>query len=401
LIVQAILSVVLIAGATMLSRSLNNLEVQDFGYQLEGRVAIQLTTPPSTYPLPKLQAIFRRMEARLSQIPGVRGAGLALYNPLVDNWGELIMVAGHPPGTISGNSGASWDRVSNDYLRVLGMKMVRGRNFSKADNENSAPVAIVNEAFVRRFFGAQEDPIGQHFGLDDPKYASSFLIIGIVRDAKFAGFALSRPARPMFYALLAQTIDYGTDTLMSRLELNSHFARGITLETDIPPGVLEPVVRKTLAEVDPNLTVVNLRSYREQVHLRFGRERSVATLAGLFGIVALLLAAVGMYGVTAYGVVRRTAEIGIRMALGANRSRIVTMVLLGALRSVVIGIGVGVPLAIGAGRLLSAELYGVTSWDPLALLLSAFALSASAFVAAVIPATRAASIMPATALRTE
>ena len=177
--------------------------------------------------------------------------------------------------------------------------------------------------------------------------------------------------------------------------------RGITLETDIPPGVLEPLVAKALAEVDPNLTVVNLRTYQEQVELRFDRERSVATLASLFGIIALLLAAVGMYGVTAYGVVRRTAEIGIRMALGADRAKVVRMVLRGAAARVAIGIAAGVPLAIGAGRLLSAELYGVANWDPLALLLAAGALSVCAFIAAIIPASRAASISPTSALRSE
>jgi predicted permease len=401
LVVQATLSVVLVAGATMLSRSLNNLERQDFGYQLPGRVAVQLNQPPSSYTLARLQSIYRQMEAHLNQIPGVRGAGLALYNPLTDNWGELIMVAGHPPAKMGGNAGASWDRVSTDYLSVLGMKMVRGRGFTNADNENAAPVAIVNETFVRRFFSINEDPLGQHFGLDDPKYAGSFRIVGIVKDAKFAGFALSRPARPMFYVPLAQKVDYGADALMTRIETSSHFVRGITLETDLPPGVLEPQVRKALAEVDANLTVINLRTYQDQLEMRFDRERAVATLASLFGVVALLLAAVGMYGVTAYGVVRRTAEIGIRMALGADRANVVRMVLRGAGYRVAIGIGVGVPLAIGAGRLLSAELYGVASWDPLALLFSACTLSLCAFTAAIIPAGRAASISPASALRTE
>jgi predicted permease len=401
LIVQATLSVVLIAGATMLSRSLNNLEHQDFGYQLRGRVAVALNAPPSTYALPKLQSMYRQMEARLNQIPGVRGVGLALYNPLVDNWGELIMVAGHPPGRMDMNAGSSWDRVSPDFLSVLGMKMVRGRGLTAADNENTELVAVVNESFATRFFSKNEDPIGQHFGLDEPRYAGTFRIIGIVKDAKFAGFALSRPARPMFYVPLAQNVDYGTDALMARIELATHFVRGITLDTDMPTGALEPLVTKALAEVDPNLTVVNLRTYEEQVALRFDRQRAVATLASLFGTVALLLAAVGMYGVTAYGVARRTAEIGIRMALGADRARVVRMVLRSASYRVLIGIAAGVPLAIGAGQLLSAELYGVTSWDPLALVLAACALSACAFVAAVIPATRAASISPTKALRAE
>ena len=401
LIVQAALSVVLVAGAAMLSRSLNNLEHQNFGYQLDGRIAVQLNGPPSAYSLPRLESMYRQMEARLNQIPGVRGAGLALYNPLTDNWGELIMVAGHAPSRMNQSSGSSWDRVSADYLPILGMKMVRGRGFTRADNENTAPVAIVNETFVRRFFRSDEDPVGQHFGLNDPKKSGTFRIIGIVEDAKFAGFALSRPARPMFYAPLAQTVDYGTDALMQRIDHSSHFVRGITLQTDLPPGVLEPLVIKALAEVDPNLTVFNVRTYRQQLELRFERQRAVATLASLFGIVALLLAAVGMYGVTAYGVVRRTAEIGIRMALGADRGKVVRMVMRGASYRVIIGIATGVPLSIGAGRLLSAELYGITNWDPLAIVLASCALSASAFLAAFIPAARAASISPASALRTE
>jgi predicted permease len=385
----------------MLSRSLNNLEKQDFGYKLDGRVAVQLNSPPSSYGPARLGSLYRQIEDRLNRLPGVRGSGLALYNPLTDNWGELIMVSGHPPAAMNTNSGASWDRVSAAYLRNLGMRTVRGRDFSEADSENTAPVAVVNETFVRRFFGKNEDPLGQHFGLDLPEFANTFRIVGVVQDAKFAGFALSRPARPMFYVPLAQTVDYGANSLMARIETGSHLARGIMLVTDIPPGIVEPMVTKALAEVDPNLTIVNVRTLREQLILRFDQERAVATLASLFGAVALLLAAVGMYGVTAYGVARRTSEIGIRMALGADRARVVRMVLGGASYRVLIGIALGVPLAVGAGRLIAAELYGVSSWDPLALTLAAGALSACAMIAALIPATRAASISPTTALRTE
>ena len=400
LIVQAALSVVLVAGATMLSRSLNNLEHQDFGYQLQGRVIVALNPPPSAYSPARLGALYRRIESRLNQMPGVRGSGLALYNPMTDNWGELIMVAGHPPGRMDDNSGASWDRVSAAYLRNFGMSILRGRHFSEADSENTAPVAIVNEAFAKRFFAKSEDPLGQHFGLDLPEFAGTYRIVGIVRDAKFAGFALSRPARPMFYVPLAQTVDYGT-SVMARVEANSHFIRGIMLLTELPPGIVEPMVTKALAEVDPNLTINNVRTMQEQVVLRFDRERAVATLAGLFGLVALLLAAVGMYGVTAYSVARRTSEIGIRMALGADRGKVVRMVLLGASNRVLIGLLAGVPLAIGAGRLLASELYGVSTWDPFALGLATVSLAVCAFFAAIVPASRAASISPTTALRAD
>jgi hypothetical protein len=149
LVVQATLSVVLVAGATMLARSLNKLEHQDFGYTVQSRVEVDMNRPPATYTQPQLASLYRQLEEQLSRIPGVQGAGLALYNPLTDNWGELIMVAGHPPAKLNEESGASWDRVSVNYLQNLGMPILRGRAFTAADNETTAPVAIVNEAFVK------------------------------------------------------------------------------------------------------------------------------------------------------------------------------------------------------------------------------------------------------------
>jgi predicted permease len=400
LIVQATLSVVLVAGATMLARSLNNLEHQDFGYQVPGRVVVGIHNPPASYTQPKLAALNRALEERLDRLPGVRGSGLALYNPLTDNWGELIMVAGHPAGKLSEEAGASWDRVSSNYLQNFGMTILRGRAFTRADNESTQPVAIVNEAFVKRFFKKDEDPLDQHFGLDLPENAGTFRIVGVVHDAKFAGFALNRPARPMFYVPLAQYVDYKQEG-MKRTELQSHFISGIMLVTSTPPGVLQPLLTRTLADLDPNLTVTSVRTMQQQVDLSFDQERAVASLAGLFGIVALLLAAVGLYGVTAYTVAQRTNEIGIRMALGADRLNVVQLVLRGAFKRVVLGLLLGLPLAVGAGHLISAQLYGVSNWDPFALTLSASALAICAFFAALIPASRAAGISPMNALRTE
>jgi predicted permease len=400
LVVQATLSVVLVAGATMLGRSLNKLEHQDFGYQVQGRIEVDLNNPPATYTQPRLAALYRQLEEQLNRLPGVQGSGMAMYNPLTDNWGELIMVAGHPAGKISEESGASWDRVSANYLQNWGMQILRGRNFAPADNETTAPVAIVNEAFVKRFFKSDEDPLAQHFGLDVPEYAGTFSIVGVVRDAKFAGWGLDKPARPMFYVPLAQNVVYHDD-LMRKLELRSHFIGGIMLVTNLSPGAIEPLVVRTLAELDPNLTINSIRTMQQQVDLSFDQERAVASLAGLFGIVALVLAAIGLYGVTAYTVAQRTNEIGIRMALGAGRPRVMQLVLSGAFKRVVIGLLLGLPLAVGAGRLLSSELYGVSSWDPLALAVAAGALAICSFFAAIIPANRAASISPVEALRIE
>jgi ABC-type antimicrobial peptide transport system permease subunit len=221
-----------------------------------------------------------------------------------------------------------------------------------------------------------------------------------VRDAKFAGWGLRRPARPMFFVPLAQNVDYKSE-VMRRIELQSHFIGGIMLVTNSSPGTLEPLLTRALAEVDPNLTITSVRTMQQQIDLTFDQERAVASLAGLFGIVALLLAAIGLYGVTAYTVAQRTNEIGIRMALGADRTNVVQLVLRGAFKRVLIGLILGLPLAIGAGRLISAQLYGVSFWDPLALSLAATSLAICAFFAAIIPAGRAASISPTKALRTE
>src|ERR1700683_1470415 len=400
LIVQATVSIVLVAGATMLERSLNNLEGQDFGYQVKGRVLVELHNPRTDRTQPQLAATYRQLEERLNPLPGVRGASLSMDNPLTDNWGELILVEGHPPCQISEDCDASWDRVGANSLQNFGIPLLRGRYFTEADNETTANVAIVNQAFVKRFFKPSEDPLDQHFGVDLPENAGTFRIVGVIRDAKFASWALRRPALPTFFVPLAQNVEY-KNAMMRSLELRSHVISGIMLLTDVSPGTLEPEVIRILSEVDPNITVTDVRTMQQQVDLSFDQERAVASLAALFGIVALVLAAIGLYGVTAYAVAQRTNEIGIRMALGASRARVLQMVLRGAFERVLVGLLLGLPLAIGAGYLIASELYGVSSWDPLALAIAAVALAVCSFFAAIIPANRAASISPMTALRIE
>jgi predicted permease len=400
LILQATLSVVLVAGATMLARSLNKLEHQDFGYPVPGRVLVSMNSAPPTYTAEKLTSLYREMQQRLLSIPGVRGGGLAMYNPLTDNWGEFIMVEGHEAPKFNENADSSWDRVSANYLQSLGVKLLRGRMFTEADNETSENVAVVNEAFMKRFFKSGEEPLDHHFGLDLPQNASTYRIVGIIHDARFAGFELNKPPRPMFYVAMTQYEHY-PDALMARLETGSHNMRAAMLVTDADPGALEPQLTRILADLDPNLTLISVRRLQEQVDRSFEQERAVAGLAGLFGIVALVLAAIGLYGVTAYTVAQRTNEIGVRMALGADRRNVVELVLRGAFSRVGLGLLLGVPLAIGAGRLISTQLYGVSFWDPMALGVAAGSLAACAFLAAIIPAGRAASISPMSALRTE
>jgi predicted permease len=396
LVTQATLSVVLVAGAAMLTRSLGNLEHQNLGLQVSNRILIGVNPPPASYSHDRLNALYRNLEERLAAIPGVDRAGLALYNPFTDNWGELIFVAGGPAASLDGKSVSSWDRISPDYLQTVGQPIVRGRGFTNAD-VSSAPVAIVNETFVRRFF-PNKDPLEKQFGLDMPENAGTFRIIGVARDAKYTD--PQGPARPMFFVPLAQYATY-QNPLMTQIESRSHFINGAILQAHLPPGVLEPQIRKVFAEADANLTVTTVRTLQDQVDLNFDQQRAVAGLAGLFGIVALILASVGLYGVTAYSVAQRTSEIGLRMALGADRAGVVRLVLRGAFNMVLIGLVLGIPLSIGAGRLLSAQLYGVTMWDPIALSIAIASLGICALFAALAPAARAAAIDPMRALRTE
>ena len=188
---------------------------------------------------------------------------------------------------------------------------------------------------------------------------------------------------------------------MKRVESQSHFVAAMMLTTNASPGTMETLLTRIFAGIDPNLTINSVRTMGQQVDLTFDQERAVSSLAGLFGIVALLLAAIGLYGVTAYTVAQRTNEIGIRMALGADRSTVIGYVLRGAFTRVTAGLLLGIPLAILAGRLISSQLYDVSFWDPLALTVASGALAICALVAALIPASFAASISPMTALRTQ
>lgn len=396
LVLQAALSVVLVAGATLLSRSLGNLERQDLGFRSDGLISVRVNSPPSSYSSERLDALYRNVEDRLQRLPGIERVSLALYAPLTDNWGEIVFVDGRP-STVNENSSSSWNRVSAGHFETVGQAVLRGRGITGADTRHTENVAVVNESFVRRFF-ANEDPLDKRFGIDLPANSRTYRIVGVVRDAKYT--QASRPVRPMFFVALAQNVSYDHE-MLKKLESRSHFIASILLRSQLRPGELEPLLRKVLAQVDPDMTVNSVRTMRDQIALVLSQQRAVASLAGLFGIVALLLAAVGLYGVTAYNVVQRTSEIGVRMALGADSGRVLRLVLRSAFQLVGVGLLLGIPLAIGAGRLIGAQLHGVTESDPVALSVAAVALAGCAFMAAVIPALRAASIDPMRALRTE
>jgi len=400
---QAMLAVVLLAGAGLLTRSLMKMQHQDFGYDTDRRVTISLTAPFNSYPQPKLDSMYRELQDRLSHMPGVEQAALAQYTPLQDNWGEIVIREGHPmPNMNDQHIGSSWDHVSTGYLETMGEKIVRGRSITEEDTASTRNIAVVNEAFVHTFFKTGEDPIGAHFGLDLPNYGSTFEIVGVVGNARYSwDFANREPPRPLFFVPLAQRTHYD-NAIMQSIDDRTHYIEGAVLQlhSSSMEG-LEPQIRRILSDIDPNITLLDIQTLQEQVDSNLDQQRAIAQMTGLFGLLALVLAAVGLYGVTAYAVERRTSEIGVRMALGANRGNVIRLVLRGAFLQILIGLLIGIPISIGCSRLIANQLYQVKGWDPLVLSVSILALGICAFLASIIPAQRAASINPVTALRTE
>ncbi|HVH86432.1 MAG TPA: ABC transporter permease [Terriglobales bacterium] len=399
IIFQAALSLVLLVGASLLTKTLRNLEHQHFGIQTQNRYVVHLDPHGAGYTIDKLQPLYDRLERDFSALPGVKTVGLALYSPLEgNNWGEGVYIEGKPEPGPNAHNGSSWDRVSTHFFEGVGQPVIRGRNFTEQDTATSQMVAIVNQTFVKKFF-PNEDPIGYHFGNNGQQFAGSYEIVGVVADAKY-----NNPRgeyRPFYYRPLTQRSTRFEKPSDATGENWSMFIDSIILRFESQPQSVDSLVRRTLGNIDPNLTVIDLRSMDYQVAGNFNQERLIARLTLLFGILALVLASVGLYGITAYSVARRTSEIGVRMALGANRSDIVEMVMRSAFSQVLLGLAIGVPIALLGARLIATQLYGVHAYDGLSLLIAVSVLSAAAAVAGFVPARRASTIEPMQALRSE
>src|SRR5271163_1659934 len=399
IVFQGALSLVLLVGAGLLTKSLRNMENQDFGLQTANRYVLHLDVEGAGYTPEKLPALYQALEQQFGSQPGVQSVGMALYSTLEgNNWGESVYVEGRPAHGPNAHLGSSWDRVSARFFETVGQPVMRGRGFTDQDTATSQKVAVVNQAFVKKFF-PKEDPIGRHFGVFDQKFAGAFEIVGVVADAKY-----NNPRgemRPMYFRPLNQQLAPLTDPNDIQAEGRSLYINSITLRFQGQPQNLDEMARHTLANIDPNLTLIDLHSLDYQVGGNFIEERLISRLTILFGALALVLASVGLYGITSYQVARRTSEIGLRMALGADRAEVVRMVLRTAFFQVGLGLAIGIPAALAGARLMADQLYGVSSYDPLSLALAVVVLSISAAVAGIIPARRAASIEPMVALRTE
>jgi putative ABC transport system permease protein len=397
---QAAMSLVLISTAALLAQSLRNLEHQDFGFETQGRYLASINPMLGNYKPEQLEPMFRQIDDRLRQIPGVRMVAPVLYAPMSgDSWNDGVRIEGRPEPAAKDDTSAGWARVMPGFFETVGAKIVLGRPITEDDTPATRKVAVVNEAFAKKFFKGQ-NPIGQHFGPDKIKYSSNFEIIGVVRDMRYMTYDYKDPIRPMFWLPETQTIQYDDPAYISG-EIWSHYLYNIVIWAPGNPPGMEDKVRKVLASVDPNLVLYGVDPYSKVLSGDFQQENMIATLTTLLGVLGLVLAAVGLYGVLAYSVEQRTSEIGLRMALGADRRSVVEMVLRGAFSQVAIGLAIGVPAAIIAGKLITDQLFEVKPWDPIMLAIAILMLGLAALLASVIPARRAAGVEPMVALRNE
>ncbi len=400
IVLQAAMSLILLIGAGLLTKSLDNLQHQDFGIQTANRYVVHIDPQGAGYTPEKLPALYQALEQRFGAVPEVQSVGLALYSALEgDNWGESIYVEGQPDPGRSGHNNSSWDRVNPEFFESVGQPVLRGRGFTQGDTATSQKVAVVNQEFVKKFF-PHEDPIGRHFGVFQQKYAGAFEIVGVVADAKYS--SPQGKMRPMYFRPLNQVLTVsGDDPNELMAEGNSLYINSITLRFRQQPQNVDRMVRGVLSDIDPNLTIIDLRSLDDQVGQNLGQERLMARLTMLFGLLALVLASVGLYGITSYSVARRTNEIGLRMALGADRGNVLRLVMRGAFAQVLLGLAIGIPIALLGGKLVADQLFNVKPYDPVSIGFSIAVLLLAAGVAGFIPATRAASLEPMKALRTE
>jgi putative ABC transport system permease protein len=397
---QTAMSLVLLSAAALLGQSLRNLEHQNFGFETQGRYIAWINPMLGNYKPEQLEPLFRQIDDRLLQIPGVRMVAPALYAPMTgDSWNNGIRVQGRPEPGAKEDSGASFARVMPGFFETVGARVVLGRPITQDDTGATRKVAIINEAFARRFFKNQ-NPVGRHFGPDKIKYSSTYEIVGVVNDMRYMTYDYKDPVRPMYWLPEAQTAQWDDPAFVSG-EIWSHYLYNIVIWAPGNPPGMEERVRTALASVDPNLVLYGVDPYTKVVSADFQQENMIATLTTLFGVLGLMLAAIGLYGVMAYMVEQRTNEIGVRMALGADRGSVVKMVLRGAFSQVGIGLLLGIPAAIGAGKLMTGQLFGVKPWDPIMLTVATLLLALAALLASFIPARRAAGVQPMVALRNE
>ena len=392
-VLQASLSLVLLVGAGLFAQSLNKLETSNLHLDSKNRYIIHINPQAAGYATTQVESLYRTMEAQFHEIPGIVKVGIATYTPMEDNnWGTSIQVQGKPDP----NKGASFVKCNAEYFDSVGTHVLMGRGVLLQDRLSTPPVAVVNQEFVKQFFKPDENPIGHRIGSPGPQSAGDFEIVGVVDDTTYT--AVQWKDHAMFFMPITQRPASDKNPIETDTSL---YAGAIVVEADHPMNDMEKLAQRTLSGINPNLTIVKFQTFDQQIADRFNDSRLIAQLISLFGGLALLLATIGLYGVTAYTVVRRTSEIGIRMALGAERARVIGMVMRGAMTQAFLGLIVGVPVAMLCVRYVKAQLYEIDTVSLGVMAVPVVVLVLAAGVAGMIPARRAASVNPVQALRVE
>jgi predicted permease len=389
-VLQAGLSFVLLVGAGLFAQSLRKLESTDMKLDSRNRYIVHINPQAAGYKPQELEMLVREIEERFHAVPGVVKVGTTSYTPMEDNnngWGWQVQGIPHV------SHSASSLRVNPEYFDSVGTKVLMGRGFGIGDTSTAPPVAVVNQAFAKKFFG-NGNPLGRRIGTGDD-HPGDYEIVGVVDDTVYTSVRWTDHLM-VFVPTMQRPGSSGPIEKDGSL-----YAGAVVIQTDRPMSEMETIARRTLAGINPNLTVVKFQTFDQQIADRFTQERMLSRLTMMFGGLALLLAAIGLYGVTAYTVVRRTQEIGIRMALGADRAGVVGMILRGAMVQAFVGLAIGIPVALACVRFVKSQLYQVTKVDVGVLLGALAVLCIAAAVAGLIPAKRAASIEPMEALRME
>ncbi len=401
-ILQAALSVALLSMTGLLMTSLRNLEHQNFRFQPEGRIIAFIDLQAAGYRYEQLAGLYRRIDQAFATSSVTRNFAYATYGPMSNNsWGTGVSFPGGDP---SAQDNARYLAVSPHFFDAVGTAVLLGRSIEDQDTATSTHVAVINKAFADKYLKGKT-PIGEHFG-PDSSMTGEYQIVGVVDDTRYE--RVSEPAKPMFFTPITQLTSHAAINAPSSMkeqedkeEQFEHFASNLIVHYQGDPAVAANTVRATLHNLDPGIPILRLLSYSDQVSTYFTQQELVVRLTTVFGALALVLASIGLYGVTAYGVARRVPEISLRMALGADRGNVLRLILRGAFLQAGIGLAIGVPLSFAAGRLLQHTLYQTATFQPLVLLTVIALLVAATLIAALFPARRAAALDPMQALRTE